>query len=406
MPDDLIENNYSKLSLPVGRVKTSKFLYIILIILGVLVLIVGGLNLYLKNNSKKITENKIISNKVINNEALNEPGGAAITTSQDAVKISKKTLDWINSQRNEDGVYSVGCECSDQACRECADKIYIPRNIAFVLWGKFKYSEHENNYQDLINEISLFQNNLKEYSLQYGGWNCKLLYDIWKSDKLSQNTKDQINNICVKSEYEFEDNLKISNDFDSVILDEIDRFLKKQLVINNDKEYNPENLYKYSGLVSEMVTRLLWKPISPAYTFEGLSETQLAKIYFEKALLSYKAKTELTMKDDAMLGIAAVDMYRLTNNNSYLDLAKYLFNLKSEAGNTNSYNLVFYGILGQELQSVAKNDQYEISVRLIVDKIIENGYNRKDDKADAFKGPGFFYNIVENSLIVGLLPIL
>lgn len=397
MSGDLCESNYPKLALPVGRIKVPKFLYIILFVLIILIFIVVVLNLYLEK-SKKITERKVINNKISNE--------ADMVTSQDSIDISKKTLDWINSQRDDRGIYSVGCECLDLVCKKCADKIYIPRNITFVLWGKFKYSEYENNYQDLSNEISLFQNNLEEHPLQYGGWNCKLLYDIWKSDKLSQDTKDQINNVCVKSEYEFEDNLKVPDDFDSVILDKINRFLKKQLVVDSNIETDPENFYIYSGLVSEMVTRLLWKPISPPYAFEGLSETQLAKVYFEKALLSYEAKTEKTMKDDAMLGIAAVDMYRLTNNNSYLDLAKYLFNLRSEAGNTNSYNLVFYGILGQELQSVTKNDQYEVSVRLVVNKIIENGYNQRDDKADAFKGPGFFYNIVENSLIVGLLQTL
>ena len=63
MTDDLSKNSRLRLALPMGRVRLPKFLYIILFVLGILVLIVNGLNFYLKNLKKPDINNVLIINR-------------------------------------------------------------------------------------------------------------------------------------------------------------------------------------------------------------------------------------------------------------------------------------------------------------------------------------------------------
>ncbi|MFA6184971.1 MAG: hypothetical protein WCT51_02640 [Candidatus Shapirobacteria bacterium] len=64
MSNDLNENKYPKLALPIGRIKVPKFLYIILIVLGILVLTVGGLRVFLiiSDVTKSSTANQALVN--------------------------------------------------------------------------------------------------------------------------------------------------------------------------------------------------------------------------------------------------------------------------------------------------------------------------------------------------------
>lgn len=412
MADILNKKNFPRLALPIGKIKTPKFLYISLIVLVVLNLIVGGVHFYLKNSKSGL--NVSLNNKQGGKsspgyiEAI--PSGSLKTRTLNStngssnLEITKKVLDWIDSQKNNDGVYSVGCECVDQVCEKCADKVYIPRNFPFVLWGQFKYAEKNDDYKDLINEIDLFQKNLKDHSLQYGDWNCKLLYEIWQSSKLPQNTKDQIKNICVKSEYEFEDGLAMPDNIDMVILNGINNISNNLSFIKSDEKNSSENLYKYSELVSEMVTRFLWKPLSPAYTFNNFSETELAKIYFNKALVSYSTKEKPEIKDNAILGIASVDLYRLTKDERYLNFSKYLLNLKPELGEDLPYSLTYQALLANDLAMVTQDQSFNLIREQAVSGIIK--YNEESTtQKGAFKAPSNAYYLKENGLIVGLLSL-
>ncbi|MDD3123930.1 MAG: hypothetical protein PHC62_10570 [Candidatus Izemoplasmatales bacterium] len=410
MVDNSNERKYPRLALPVGKIKIPKFLYVSLIILAILVFLVSGLYFYLeksKENSKVSLINKTggkssfdyveaIPSGSLKPKVLNSATGSS------NLEIAKKVLNWIDSKKNSDGVYSIGCECVNQTCEKCSDEIYIPRNIPFALWGQFKYAEKNDDYKDLIAEIDLFQKNLKDHSLQYGGWNCKLLYEIWQSSKLSQNVKDQIKNICVRSEYEFEDGLTMPNDIDVVILSKINDLSNNLSFVKNDEENNSENLYKYSELASEMVTRVLWKPLSITYTFDNFSETELAKMYFNKALISFSLKEKSEIKDNAILGIAAIDLYKLTKDESYLNFSKYLLNLKSELGQDVPYSLIYQALLANDLAIVTQDQSF----KLIGEETILNIVKNNDEsfyQIGAFKAPSDAYYLKENSLIVGLL---
>ena len=386
MTDDLNKNSYLKLALPMGSVRVSKFLYIIVIILGVLVLIAGGLTFYLEN-SKKSKASKMQITDQTTNKLSN-------------LEIAKETVTWLNTQKNENIEYDVGCECAGESCLSCKEKIYSPRLFSFVLWGKFKYAEKNNDYQDIVNEIKLFQPNL-EHGLQYGSWNCKLLYEIWQSGKLPQTTKDQIKNICIKSQYEFEEELKLPDNIDKKLLDNMEKIKNNKSITTENDDILIENFYKNAFLVSEMVTRVFWKPEIEAINFEdNYTETDLAKICFDKVLVGYNSNEERGLKEDALLGIASIDMYRLTKNNKYLDFAKYLFNLKREVVK-NAYTLAYKALFIRELGVITQDKSYDQELLSIVDEI-KNSPIGKESQPGAFKASNGYY-VIENSLIVGLL---
>ena len=161
------------------------------------------------------------------------------------------------------------------------------------------------------------------------------------------------------------------------------------------------DLYKDSAISSEIITRILWGDL-PNISYNGISQSDLAKIYSERALYDYAVIANPNIKDNGMLGIAALDMYKLTKEVKYLDFAKYLFNLKFETNDVNPYNLIYQALLGNNLKVLTNDKQYDV-VKILIDKIIEHGYEKRDNKENAFKGSGFYYYVSENSLIIGLL---
>jgi len=411
MVDNLSEKKYQRLALPVGKIKIPKFLYFILIVLVILILVIGGSYFYLKNNSKKTATKSTKSSEVLNNKATGGEGMGGIirrdTSNLSNLEIAKKTLDWIDLQKNKDGIYSVGCECIDEFCQQCKESMYVPRITPFVLWSKFKYAQNNGNYNDFIKEVNLSQESIKEHSLQYYEWNCKLLYETWQSDKLPQTTKDQIKNFCIKSEYEFEDGLKLSPDLDQTLLTNIDKIKNNQSLSKINSVFDlKEFFYNNAFLVSEMVTRKLWKETQAVlYSESNLSESDLAKIYFNKALVGYSMKENLEIKDSAILGISSVDMYRLTKDEKYLNFAEYLLNLKLELGEDVPYSLIYKALLAQNLSTITQNQSYKSIAEASLSDMVKYNKENKYQKG-AFKAPSNAYYLRENSLIVGLLSTL
>ena len=386
MLDNLSEKKYPRLALPVGKIKVPQFLYIFLIVLIIFILVVGGMNFYLENSKKSRTNN------------ISTPEQTKIKSSN--LEIAKETVNWLNTQKNENIEYDIGCECADESCSSCKEYIYSPRLFSFVLWGKFKYAEKTGDYQNIIDEIKLFQPNL-EHGLQYGSWNCKLLYDVWKSDKLSEDVKDQVKNICTMSQYEFGEELILTDNIDKKLLDNVEKIKNNQSIATENDDIFIENFYKNAFLVSEMVTRVFWKPEIKAINSENnYTETDLAKICFDKVLAGYNLNEKKGLKEDALLGIASIDMYRLTKNNDYLDFAKYLFNLKREVVN-NTYALAYKALFIRELGIITQDKSYDQELKSVVDEI-KNSPVGKESQLGAFKSSNGYY-VTENSLIVGLL---
>ena len=415
MADNLSEKKYPRLALPVGKIKIPKFLYISLIILIALILVVGGMYFYLKSSKDnlEISLNNKSGGKSSSDYIKAIPSGSlkskvlnSVTGVSD-LEITQKTLDWIDLQKNENGIYSIGCECVSQNCEKCADKIYIPRNTPFVLWSKFKYAQKIGNYDDFIKEVNLSQESIKEHSLQYYGWNCKLLYEPWQTDKLRQITKTQINNFCIKSEYEFEDGLKLPLDLDQTLLISVDKIMNNQSLSKINSVFDlKESFYNNAFLVSEIVIRKLWEETQAVlYSESNLSESDLAKIYFNKALVGYSMKENLEIKDSAILGIASVDMYRLTKDEKYLKFAEYLLNLKLELGEDIPYSLIYKALLAQDLTIITQNQSYNVIREKAISGIVGNNEESEYQKG-AFKAPSDAYYLKENSLIVGLLSTL
>lgn len=315
--------------------------------------------------------------------------------------IAKSVDSWIKLQKNNDGVYSLGCECVDVKCQACKPPYYIDRIFPFILWGRYKYAEVNSDYKEVIEDIDKFHSNLRNV-LQYGSWNCKLVYEAWKNNNFSNKTKDQIKDICKMSQYEFDDDIVWSEDMDNILSSDMTKIEKSQIISNEGKKI-PDDINKHSSLVSEMVTRLQWGADLPKIKKdEKLTEVELAKIYFERTLINFSNKTNKTIKDIAMVGIASVDMYRLTKNKEFLDFATYVFKLTPQVNNRNSYDLVYHAWLAKELAEITKDNSYDLAKKNIMDMTIKYSFEGVSVNG-AFRGAGIYYFVTENSLISGIL---
>ena len=254
-----------KLSLPVGKIKTPKFLYIILIILGVLVLIVGGLSLYLKNikkSTEKSTKNvEVIDNKTMANKAS---GGTKLSSANDVSEISNKLISWLDKQRDDRGVYSENETCDNEVCNNGSSS---NRSGFSVLNGKVMYEKKIN--QIIIDDLNKYANKDIVQVIQSNYLICNFLYDLYFYPNANEEVKNLTEKICFNVQYELDSqedysaifNTENTEDTTSLLnksLQKLENILVKKETVNTTSD-NFDITRKYGFYVSEFATRYKWK---------------------------------------------------------------------------------------------------------------------------------------------------
>ena len=292
MTDDLSKINYPKLALPIGRIRLPKFLYIILFVLGILVLIVSGLNFYLKN-LKEISTNKTskISDDTIDSSFL---------------KASETTLKLINKQKNDNGIYNTGVMCSADftECKDLGESHYsgIP-----VIWGRFNFYLKNKDQEDLDlvkNDIDNYFEMVKTKTIGANNDGCILLYDLWKDESFDKGYKEKISTICSSFQYPGSLNYEEIKKTDGELLISIDKKIDKIL------KWQPGESVDASGEYDSIIQELGFDiDFLPSLMSNHLSES--------KILNNDYSKTQANKIFDVLLDILFAKLNTQTNNNEY-----------------------------------------------------------------------------------------
>jgi len=339
--------------------------------------------------------------------------------------IAQLTLSWLNSQKNEEGIYRISYSCLKD---EDENVIYSSRIFPSVLWGKLKYYEKNSDYEgisELEKELDLAINT----PTQNNQWNCKLMKDFWESNILSQEQKEKAKVYCRDTGgegYSGSDMYNVaeidSNELKNSILKNIDNIVNG-LPVSFDEFYEASHLIndfeKVTAYVSNASARYLLEKEeneSNEELINNLRKSALQNYYL--ALQGYSV-IDKNIKDNSLLGIASLDLHRMTNEQKYLDMALYLFdeNEKLENNKINyNYDYVYFGLFAKDLFDMTGNKLYKEKLKSIKNKIIEDQFIHpicKDvdnfildtEKGGFRSGVGNFYLIGENSLMLGLLSI-
>jgi len=368
------------------------FLYLILFVLIVSLLIVGGLALS-KNSGSKTTSS-------ITSTATPKP--------LSNLEIAKLTIGWLNNEKNAINVYSTGCFCTNAKCLQCQNRVYTPRSGIFPLWGKFKYLEKTQSSEfKLSDDIDAVLNS----ELQFNSYNCKFMFDLWKGDVLNNADKKKVRDICRNSGYE-----AMSKDYyQDLNVEQLDQQNKQkitQIIRGETPSANTDfsvaelkDFYeKAATYVSEYTTRDQWEPLlndEKSKEFTDVFKPEARK-EFAIALDGY-AVVDKNIYNNSLLGIASIDLYQMTQNKTYQDFAKYLYNETINLDfNNDSYDDIYFSLFCNEMFNVTSDDTYQqkmASINVIINKSFDS------QKKMAFKSKNNFYGVPENGLMVGLLSL-
>ncbi len=390
MSNDLIENRHPRLALPIGRIRVPKFLYITLAILGILVLVVGGLNIY-------ITKLKITNLPPVKLTNL---------------EIIKTTLSWLDKQRDERGVYTAGLKCDFKS--KCEVPISSDTSGFSVLWAEYRYLLNNNDKK----ELELFEKNLNLYSdrsvnkeIKNNFWNCYLMWDMGKSYNLSQIVKDKLEKICFDSTYELSDtkvnvitdNKKTKEIIDSLVLDLIDNkaIIDGQLVSNSIiNEYFVEDVQEnqYFFNSSDRLARYLWKK-DEKDLLGGL-------IDFQQSLEAYKNRQAIEIKayEGCQTGIASLMLSYIFNDYKYYTLSTIILDQQIQKINKNSIRDVSVcGFFADKLYKETKREIFKEKKLSIINDFLVNNFDKKDGSFYSKTKTSLVKEVMYNGLMIGIL---
>lgn len=328
------------------------------------------------------------------------------------LSIAKLALNWIDTQKDTKGIYSLGCACVDADCNQCQNLPNSWREMPFMIWGRVKYYEQTKD-QEALNKILEDFNTLSTKILQLNRWNCKLMYDIWQNSGISQEIKNKALALCEKGGYEGsqEDSIEDQN-IEDLISETIKNIVNKQS-INIDKRYDKkileENFYRNASCTSENAIISNWNELIKDDKIRlGIKKSGLT--LFRNALFGYSLKEVPSVYDNSILGVASLDYYKITNQKDYLDFALYLYekNKTISMDKIFSYDYAYDAFFTRELKNLITKEEYDENYKKIVFNIINNGFDYKGYNAE-FKNKGAFHNSYktyltkENGLIVGLI---
>ena len=287
MTDDLSKNSYPKLALPIGKIKIPKFLYFILIGLIILILVVGGLYFYLKNNSKKtIINSKTIKNETVANKVDGVIGVSGLEFSEN---ISKNLMLWLDKQRDERDVYSESEICQNGSCQTGFSS---NRSGFSVMDGKVKLQKEID--QNIVDDLKKYANKDIVQVIQSNYLLCNFLYDLYSYPNANEEVKNLTEKICFDVQYEFDD----TKDFDLVYFDEnivdvnnllnqnlqkLEKILiKKETVSSSSFGGNFDITRKYGYFVSEFATRYKWEGKDMDYKGFIISLDRFLDLYIDQ----------------------------------------------------------------------------------------------------------------------------
>ena len=314
----------------------------------------------------------------------------------DYTEVARKTLDWIDKQRNKEGWYILeqGCDFEKKTCEMVWDKKEGNKDGLIATWVRLNFYDQYKDPKDLEivkKDIDKFWDKYKDDDLKDSLWICKITYEMAQSKYIDKTQKDKLKKMCV--------NYK-------------PRSIEE--VINSWSDHN-ESASSYDSSIAGLTNlayRYLWfgdgddKDLAEKYLklFEEVYNQDF-ETEKEESFFNYKRR----YTDDVCLMVySSLDWFKLVvkDNRSVIALTDKYLNFNNKLTDKNDGLTLMCGLVDKKLLEILKDKRFSINLELNNNYLIDKFKNNYDD--------GFFIlsrknrgvstkNIAENALMVGLL---
>ena len=338
----------------------------------------------------------------------NKPEPKETIKRTDYTDVARKTLDWIDQQRNEEGWYILerGCDYEKKTCDIVWDNKEGNKDGLIATWARLNFFEQHQDPKDLEivkKDIDLFFDKYKDDNLSDSLWLCKITYEMAQSKYINQTQKDKLKELCMKVEYPGVEEVRENN------IDRLSKF-KGSKVWEDWKSYQlvVRGFNSDFGLVTEMVFRFKWTN---------------DKDYLNQAKQYLDTLKDIVDRDDifkvnnmCLLGISSLDFYEINRedeaNMKYVDDI-YEAGINNKASRK-QYQTSICGYLVTELYKITGDKNYWIGLENNNNVLVKNLRDDGASFANLITNGGFFKtttggfdvlfkNVAENGLIVELL---
>lgn len=313
-----------------------------------------------------------------------------------------------------DGGYSVGEGCTGRG--KCQMRM-IANNVGLIAtWANYKYYEQVSRDRDVMkvieSDLSTYSNTKKISAVQPAMWNFKLVYEMWKGKELNDEQKKLSWDVLYRMQH------------DPVLIDPIEKEVKdlpdippiltfETALPNGEKPLSDQdNLY--SIFSSEYAYSYLFIRDVKVEKEQPYLNTAIG-LYNEAMRRYLVSNGDATLFNPYMFGIAALDLYRVTGNGSFLNTASRLADrhLNSECGDIMmlcSTRAYFY----HELLKVNTKQEYLQARNSLLQRVLSRNYDSSDVGGYRIGKNAFYsenkdldeslsYEIIPNSLFVRVL---
>ncbi|KKS47293.1 hypothetical protein A3J20_04955 [Candidatus Gottesmanbacteria bacterium RIFCSPLOWO2_02_FULL_42_29] len=323
------------------------------------------------------------------------PQGSGQISPEKAREIAGNIIKWLDSMKNEKGRYLLFEDClGGEGCQKSTET--NKQYGLYVLWARYKNFLNTNKEVDLVkikNDIIILTTPEIGFPAQNDSYNCKLMWEMSQSEVFDKENKEAIDQVCIGSIHfgpemnEFNRSIKQKKyDLDPKIDEVIEGKVLDKWEIANSLAFN-----KYALYASDLTY---------VYYYLGNNDDlDAAKFYFDMALQIISNKDNKL--EDAVLGIASIDLYKATKEAKYLDFANYFLQAKSKIGCNSAEDCAYYIMFLQELSKINNNQDIKTELNKVVQLLMSKSYNRELSLYHNFQSKTYHTRV--NALIAGVL---
>ena len=220
----------------------------------------------------------------------------------DYTQVARKTLDWIDQQRNEDGWYILGKTCGEKDCEQVVDDAEEGNKDGLIAtWARLNFFEQNQDPKDLEivkKDIDLFYNKYKDKDLSDSLWLCKVTYEMAQSKYVDKEQKDKLKELCLKKKFLSDDKIK--------------KYWPERFKRAGGAAYPPITWAYYSlqeryfdaffGSITDLAYKHLWSSDN--------DNVALINNYFLKFDNLIKNKKSIDSQNVCLFGISVLDVYK------------------------------------------------------------------------------------------------
>ncbi len=309
----------------------------------------------------------------------------------DYTEVARKTLDWVDKQRNEDGWYILARACGEKDCEVVWDDKEVGNKDGLIAtWVRLNFYEQHQDPKDLEivkKDIDLFYQKYKDKDLSDSLWLCKIGYEMAQSKYIDQGQKEKLKELCLSKKV--------------VEIGGVDLDKEKEKLSEN---LDTKELFGYFNMVIQDV-HFSFGGISDLvyqYRFSGNGNyLKTAKDSIEKSKSVISKGQDIGLTNKCLVGIGGIDTYGITKSKSDLDYAMGIYEqVRTVEGITQD---PFCGLFGKKLYNITMDNQYVIDLENNNKKLIGQNYDEVGFFLVGDGGPMPNKGLIKNSLFIELI---